>query len=146
VNENRSRIDPHDRYPSDGLRSVEHNAQRVLGLLSDAVVERTRDCIQIDSGGDEGIVVLVTAEAIELRLPTVEWTMGAYGPAAASGLWKRISTSVSDAELASMLGEAKDARQSEFVRCRFCEQRFPPERRHGDVCHGCAERHLGVVH
>ena len=78
MNEGRSHIDPEGKYPSDGMRKVEQNAGRVLDLLPSAVVERTRDCIQIDYGGEEGIVVLITAEAIELRLPTVEWTMGSY--------------------------------------------------------------------
>lgn len=86
----RQLIDPEERYPSEGLRRVEILALEILMLLPDASVERTRDAIQIESGGEKGIVVLVTPEAVELRLPTVEWTMGAYGPAGASTLWKRV--------------------------------------------------------
>ena len=69
-------LGPEEKYPSDGLRQVEINAERVLVLLPKSIVERTRDCIQLNCDGEDGIVVLVTAEAIELRLPTVEWTMG----------------------------------------------------------------------
>jgi hypothetical protein len=72
---------------------VEVNADRVLAQLPKSTIERTRDCIQIDCGGKEGIVILVTPEAIELRLPTIEWTRGAYGPAASSRLWKRVEIS-----------------------------------------------------
>jgi hypothetical protein len=77
MKDERSRIDPDGRYPADGLRTVERRALCVLAMLPDARVERTRDAIQIDHGAEEGIVLLVTAEALELRLPTVEWTWGA---------------------------------------------------------------------
>ena len=148
MSEERRRIDPEGRYPADGLRQVEANAERVLELLPGATVERTRHCLQIDYGGEEGIVILVTAEAIELRLPTVEWTMGAYGPALASRLWKRVEAQkVTDEELRALIREALEARRSQFATCRCCGQRFPSEHRHGDdVCHGCASRHLGVVY
>jgi hypothetical protein len=116
--------------------------------LSGIVVERTRDCIQIDYGGEEGIVILVTAEAIELRFPTVEWTMGAYGPATSSRLWKRVECcEMDDVELISLLNDALKQRKSEFKKCRYCGREKPLEHMHSsDVCQGCAEKHLGVVH
>jgi hypothetical protein len=85
------RIDPRIEFPSEGLRQVERLALRVLKYLPLAEVTRTRDVIQLDDGGEEGIIVLVTAEKVELRLPTVEWTQGAYGPAYASCFWKRVN-------------------------------------------------------
>lgn len=148
MNNERSHIDPEVKYPSDGLRLVEQNAIRVLNILPGAVVERTRDCIQIDYRGNRGIVVLVTAEAIELRIPTVEWTMGSYGPADASRLWKRVECSrITDAELESLLNDALKHRENEFKKCRYCGRSLPREHMHSaDVCQGCAEKHLGVVH
>lgn len=144
----RSRIDPDGRYPSDGFTVVEKNAARLLDLLPSVVEGRTRDCIQINYGGQEGIVILVTAEAIELRLPTVEWTMGAYGPAASSRLWKRVEfCEMADAKLISLLNDALKQRKNEFRKCRYCERKFPPEHMHAsDVCQGCATKHLGVVY
>ena len=87
----RQRIDPERRYLGDGFRTVEHLALLVLKYLPEAEVTRTRDVIQLDHGGERGIVVLITPEAIEVRLPTIEWTKGAYGPAKTSRLWKRIA-------------------------------------------------------
>jgi len=143
----RINLDPENKYPSDGLRHVERNANRVLALLSESTVERTRDCIQIYCGGEKGIVILVTPEVIELRLPTVEWTMGSYGPAASSRLWKRIQESeITDRDLETLLIEALKERQNEFRNCRYCKESLPPEHMHDDVCHGCAEKYLGVVH
>jgi hypothetical protein len=148
MNEERSHIDPEGRYPSDGLRRVEKNALRVLDLLPGVIEGRTRDCIQINFGDEDGIVILVTAEAIEIRLPTVEWTMGSYGPAASSRLWKRVECcEIDDAELISLLNDALKQRKSEFKICRYCGRKFPPEHMHAsDVCQGCATKHLGVVY
>jgi hypothetical protein len=141
------RVDPERRYPADGLRSVEALALRVLARLPSGEVARTREVIQIDDGGDEGICLVITAEHLELRLPSIEWTCGAYGPARTSVLWKRAKwDGLSDETLDELLTAARRARHAQFRKCRFCGERFPPERRHGNVCHGCAEKHLGVIH
>lgn len=95
----------------------------------------------------EGIVVLVNSESLEIRLPTIEWTHGSHGPVAATRLWRRIEgADLDDSALRHALREAAEARRGEFSPCRFCGERVAIEHRHGDVCHGCAERHLGVVH
>lgn len=149
MNRDLARIDPEDRYPAEGMRRVEDLAMRVLESLPDAQVERTRDAIQIEHGGDRGVVVLVTAEALELRLPTVEWTCGAYGPASSSRLWKRVLADRIDEgkqDLADLLDKARRARAREFKKCKYCKRLVAVEYRHGDVCHGCAESHEGVVH
>ncbi len=148
MDEVRSLVDPDGRYPAAGLRTVEKQALEMLHLLPGATLERTRDVIQIDFGGDSGIVVIVTPDAIELRLPTIEWTGGSYGPAESSRLWKRVEASESAiVEMPRLLAAARAARRQEFTRCRYCRAEYPPERMHSkNVCHGCAERHEGVVH
>jgi hypothetical protein len=148
MSDDRTRIDLDNHYPSGDLRLVERNAIRVLAHLPDARLERTRDAIQIDDGDDEkGVVILVTAETIELRLPTVEWTCGAYGPARASRLWKRVrAEALSDDGLGSMIQLAVKARRAEFKRCKYCKQLVPPEHRSGNAWHGCASRYDGVVY
>jgi hypothetical protein len=121
---------------------------RKLDSFQSVAVERTRDCIQLSYDNEEGIVILVTAEAIELRLPTVEWTMGSYGPVASSRLWKRVDwCEITDTELISLLNDALKQRKNEFRICRYCGRKFPLEHMHAnDVCQGCAEKHLGVVY
>jgi hypothetical protein len=132
---------------SHGLLMVEGRARLVLKHLPGAEVSRTRDAVQIDWGGTEGIVVLVTPEALELRLPTVEWTCGSYGPAASSRLWRRVEwAAIGDGRLSALLRNCKRARARQFRRCKYCGERVPPEHRvSADVCHGCASRHEGVV-
>jgi len=132
----------------DELLRVEHHANEVLGFFPEAVVTRTRDVYQIEIHGDEGVVLLVTAEAIELRLPTVEWTKGAHAPRAASRLWRRLTWSkIEEAGIAEVIGLAIAKRRAEFHKCRYCGEMVPPEHRHNrNTCQGCAEKHLGVVH
>jgi hypothetical protein len=100
-----------------------------------------------ESFGEEPTVV-VTPGAMQLRLPTVIWSKGAYDPIPASRFWKRVATDgLDDAALAEWFNKAKQARQKEFRACRFCGKKFPPEHRDDrNTCHGCAEKHLGVVY
>lgn len=143
----RAAIDPEARYPAAGLRVVERRALEVLRLLPGASVERTRDVIQLSYQGPMGIVALVTPEALELRFPTREWTLGLGGPAASSVLWRRVSWErLSGEKLARVVSAALRARQRQLTRCRFCGEHFPPELRvDTDVCYRCAERELGII-
>ena len=54
--------------------------------------------------------------------------------------------SLTDEDILGLVQEASLARLREFRRCTYCGRSFPPEHSHGDVCHGCAERHLGIDH
>ena len=113
-----------------------------------AALTRTRDVLQFDvERGDSRITLLVTAEALELRLPTVEWPTP-YLPIPSTRLWKRVAWSRigDDQALQALIDGAFEARRREFVPCRFCHEATPAEHRHGRVCHGCAEGHLGIVH
>jgi hypothetical protein len=138
-------LNPVGKYPSESSRRVERNADRVLLLLPKSTVERTRDCIQIDCGGEKGILILVTPESIELRLSTLEWK-DQHLPNLSSRFWKRIQANeTTDIELETLLKEAIKERQNEFRNCSYCGMTYTPERMHSeDVCHVCAEDHLGV--
>ena len=146
----RRRIDPDNKYDFGGPLKVDGVAVQLLELLPGAGVERTRDVIQIEVRTEPGLVLVVTAESIELRLPTTEWTRGAYAPAPSSRYWKRIkvpgSGQLNKKRMESLIEEAQGVRAAEFLTCRFCRKDFPPEHRHDDVCHGCAEQHMGIVH
>ena len=144
----RSLIDPDNKYPSECPRSIEVTAETVLRILPGARLERTRDAIQIDTGDDEmALVLLITPEALELRLSSTKWTCGSNGPVAASVLWKRLpETEFSTEQLTKLIADAKDARRAQFRECRYCGQTWPPEHMDGDVCHGCEEREQGIVH
>jgi predicted RNase H-like nuclease len=130
-----------------GETRVALNAGRVRELLPRAQATVTAHVAEFVVEGEDGVIVLVTAETIELRLPTTEWTHGTHGPAAASRLFRRLeSDGLSDARLASELERARAARRSEFAVCRYCGRPTPPEHRTStDVCHSCASEHEHVV-
>lgn len=139
-------LDPEGRHRADGPRLVERNAERVLALIPASQVERTRDAIEIRWGGEEGLIVLVTPEAFEVRLPTVEWTTDYAGPAESSRLWRRVrADKVSEQRLGDLLQGGLAARAREFRSCRHCKKSFPTEHRTGSVCHECASARDGIV-
>jgi hypothetical protein len=146
----RQQIDPDNKYIQSEPREFERIAARLCDVLSVAEIDRTRDCIQLTERDERGVVLLVTPEAVELRFPTVDW-LGPHSPAVSSRLLERIVLKdIDDAELVSRVDEARQKRHNEFVPCHYCQRPTPPEHRHKidgkTVCHGCAERHEGIVH
>ncbi|MEN3341672.1 MAG: hypothetical protein V7644_1076 [Actinomycetota bacterium] len=104
-----------------GRTLVELNAERVRALLPESSVSVTAHVAELVVEGEDGLVVLVTADAIELRLPTVEWTQGTYGPAEASIFFSRLDAEeLPDELLAAELERARAARRGGFLRCRHC--------------------------
>lgn len=48
--------------------------------------------------------------------------------------------------LYTSLPAAQESRRAELGHCRHCGRTLAPENKHGGICHGCAERHEGIVH
>jgi hypothetical protein len=140
----------HAEYP----RLLEVLADVLLNILPGAISMRTRDVIQIDYRGEQGITILLTPEVLEMRLPTIIWTQGAHGPVPSSRLWKRLPLArVGDPNelgtldrLQELTKACLERRSREFKLCRYCKEKFPIERMSGRACHGCASHHLGVVY
>ncbi|MGI0485731.1 hypothetical protein ACN4EK_09865 [Pantanalinema rosaneae CENA516] len=138
---------PQSLFPLDEATIVEQKALLLLEHLPGADIERTRDLIQINYNGTEGIVIFVTPEALELRLPTVEWTSGSYAPKSSSKLWKRLQwNQVWANEIPDLLQAALTARRREFRNCRYCHKPFAIEHMFSKTaCHSCASLHEGVM-
>lgn len=83
-------VDPDGKYDFAGPSRVELVALQLLGILPRPCLERTRDVIQLEVQSEPGVILLVTADHVEFRLPTIEWTRGAYAPAPSSRFWQRI--------------------------------------------------------
>ena len=136
----------------DNATLVEHHARRALGMFTTAATEHTRDAIQIHSGvtgdpHDHEVVILVTPQTLELRLPTIEWTHGSYGLRPPRRLWTRLGHDAIDEDaLARNIERTIAARVAEFRTRRLFGDAFPLEHRSADdLCHGCASRHHGAV-
>lgn len=128
--------------------AVARNAVRVREAAPDLVeTAATPHLVELRADGEDGIVVIVTADAIELRLPTTEWTAGTHAPVEGSRFWQRLTnTDASSSALIHEIAAARAARRAEFSECRYCGQSVPVEHRtSADVCHACASEHEGVV-
>ena len=92
-------------------------------------------------------MILFTPEGAELRLPSIEWTMGSYGPARSSNLWRRLpAREVAEAGVADSLNRLRNALRRRLRRCKYCDEKVMPYRMTGDACHGCASEFERVVY
>lgn len=138
----RSLVDPQDGYRATGLRPLEHRALAVLRWREGGVLERTRDAIQVTfadpTDGDAELSALLTPEALELRLPTIEWTAGSHGPFLGSRLWRRVPWArIAEGQEGAWLDELAAAYGRHLRKCVRCQQTFLPSRMAGRTCHGC---------
>jgi hypothetical protein len=137
-------------------RLFERLALLVAKAIPELRVTRTTEVIQLSASDDFGATLLFTPETLEVRLPTVEWVHGSHGPHPSTRLAQRykLQDLYDDGDVESaplrivtLFLDACAARRKEFRKCRYCGASFPPEHRHSfSVCHGCAEKHRGVVH
>lgn len=133
---------------------------RVFERLAEAVTERWpatgvgrfRDAIELHIPSlvpdDDPVVVILTPELLEVRLPITEWTGGAYGPVSSSRRWRRraLNRGENPPDVIELVTQALAARCRQFRTCRFCRRKFTADHMTMGACHGCAERDLGVVH
>lgn len=127
-------LDPDDRYRDVPTRAVDTVAEQVRLELPAATIERTRDVYQFTCDDPERVVMILTPDSLELRLPTVEWTLGYAGPAPSSRLLKRVrigpSETIEPAKLAALIRHARRVRRSECRPCVHCGRTTPPEQAH----------------
>jgi hypothetical protein len=61
--------------------------------------------------------------------------------------WRELAPAVALELCRLLIDEASRQRCASFRTCRYCNETLGPEHMQtDDVCHGCAERYLGVVH
>jgi hypothetical protein len=121
------------RYP-DG-------SERFVGLLPGA-----------ESYGDPPeVVVERTEKEVRIHRFEVAWD-GPHTPLVEPVLlgvvrWPELAPDVALAVFRLLIDEASRQRRERFRTCRYCRAMHGPEHMQtDDVCHGCAERYLGVVH
>lgn len=139
-------------YPTSPGRDYEHIAiHERLRLLNHRLLEElSRAGLEPDESGawldDAQALRAVVADADVF----VGWLDTAWPDPGTAGQQLRDVVHV-PAELAFEIGEVVSQVRRRYAaalrRCRYCGQQRTPGHMHSeDVCHGCAERHLGVVH
>jgi hypothetical protein len=93
---------------------------------------------------ENGLVLVVTDNALELRLPTLEWDI--HTPREVSKLWRHISLQEQpELDLRQLIADAQAAQKETFGDCKYCGKRNPEGWMHDrDVCQSCAENILGI--
>jgi len=62
-------------------------------------------------------------------------------------LWKTINIVYEEnLEINDLIDLARKERKSQFAVCKDCKRLVHSSHRHGNICHGCAERFHGIVH
>ena len=96
-------------------------------------------------GGDPPTVVAAIKDGkIHIMQATIEW-QGPHSPTHKKRAFTRRPLRTPAAEIARLTNLAHGKRLEEYTWCPKCHKTFEPEHTTGGVCHGCAERELGVV-
>ena len=104
------------------------------------------------TGGDPGqVVVLLTDASVIVSAFAGVWESPFSFVVAPRrvGLvkWRRMPETPLMNAVAALIKGAREARLSQFQTCQYCGKHTAPEWLHEDqVCQGCADRQLGVVH
>lgn len=104
-----------------------------------------------EAGDPPEVVVRLKGYTVSVYRYEMTWR-GPHEPRATPKLlgtvnWRQTKASTVDMICHMLIADAREHRRAKFRTCRYCRKVFGPEHMHSDdVCHGCAERHLGVVH
>jgi hypothetical protein len=163
----RKKIDPegkytnkgnHGEYPRYNFTRMEKMALRTIELFPFSYQHtRTRDVFEMhlrDNSRDSsiphwlcGLTLLITAEALELRIPFVDW-VGHHEPTMSSRFWKRVAWEelATDNDLKAVVTEGMKIRRDECRPCKYCKRIMVPEHLYNEgTCAGCAYKHLGII-
>jgi hypothetical protein len=96
-------------------------------------------------GGDPPLVIVrVTDDEIRILQARWKW-QGAHTPSCTGLPFARVPLRTSAARVAELIAHAWAKRLAEYRWCPRCQRRTEPEHMLESLCHGCAQRALGVV-
>jgi hypothetical protein len=113
--------------------------------------EDDESAIVFTSGDPGEVIVKLTASQVAVAEFAVSWHTP-HTPVVepiAIGIvnWTRISPEATMRAVKALIAAAREARLAKFSECRSCERSLPPEWMHTeDLCQGCAEPEMKIVH
>ena len=123
--------------------------QRVLNAPIDEQ-ETESGALRLIVGDPAEVIVTIDDCTIEVAVFGVRWTgshTSEIHPRSVGVLhWADFEHVQFEQLLTTLLQAAQNARRAGLGQCRYCGRLLGPEHMHGDMCHGCAERHEGIVH
>ena len=129
-------------YKNQAARSGEEWVELIKTMLPAPV--RTNDAGELLGGDPVLVIVRVEATAIEILEASIVWE-GAHSPALKGRPFAKVPLRTPAARVAELIGAAWAKRISRYRWCPRCRRRNEPEHMQEAICHGCAERFLGVV-
>ena len=129
-------------------------ADRVASQLPQPVQRESSDAGELLVAGEPSLVaVLVSEDGVVVSTAGKRWE-GSYTLVPDYQQFGRLAWSDLPDAMAEKLEAVRTlvdlaiaVRRATFRTCRYCGRSVPPEFHHADdVCQGCAERQLGVVH
>lgn len=134
--------------------TVQQLTATLRGILPLPITEESIADGVLLTAGEPGLVsVNVSQRGMMVSVFAIRWD----GPYTAvrndrevcSLSWQELPDEVSQQTVIafSLIHAAVLIRRATFRICKYCNETNPPEWQHSDdVCRGCAEKHLGVVH
>jgi hypothetical protein len=123
-------------------RSAEEWVELIETMLPAPV--RTNDGGELLGGDPVIVIVRVGATAIEIMEASLEWEDAPL--AALKGRpFAKVPVRTPATRVAQLITSAWAKRLSRYRWCSQCRRRTEPEHMHEAICHGCAEKVLGLV-
>ena len=137
------------------LLDYEQLKSLVRGMLPEPIDEQWQiDGSEVLIGGEPSqVVVRITRRTVSVYEFKVGWD-GPHTPVRrdkklATICWTRLNSSTVYLVLSPLIESTCEARKEGFQKCSICGELKPPEHLLGatdePVCHGCAQRDMGVV-
>jgi len=103
-----------------------------------------------ESGDPSEVMVRITSTEVQVYLPSFFWRNSheiVRDPQLLGTLnWRLLGRPDTFIACHHLIQTAQKQRRETFRKCKYCEKIFGPEHMDDDVCHGCEEKHLHVVH
>lgn len=108
--------------------------------------------LELDASGlwtdpDQNVGALKHEGHVVVGTVSIEWRGAVPPPDLVLSVPVHLARPVDAQRLSEVIDRARAAGIAQRQKCRFCGESFNPGWMHGhDVCQGCAEQHLGVIH
>ncbi len=120
-------------------------------LSQPCIVSTAWDSAEIyESGDPPEVMVRITSTEVQVYRPSFFWRNShdlVREPQLLGTLnWRLFGRPDTFTACHHLIQTAQKQRRKNFRKCKYCGNIFGPENMDDEVCHGCEEKHLHVVH
>ncbi len=100
---------------------------------------------EVIGGEPAAVIVRVGSKGIEIMEARIDWSDPSR-PVRKAHAFANVALRARATRVAELIAKAYGHRLSCYRWCPMCQRTMEPEHMHDSICHGCAEKYLGVVH